>query len=427
MTHEWLCELITSLEDANGFIESSWIEFKSEMNNVNVAEAVGALANADGGLVIVGVLDAKHAKAKRGGERVVGLPHVALEKITSSLLSAFGRATPEVRTIPVAGNPDLVTVVILVDPDRFQHPVVVHGKVKLRIGSDSINADRDMIERLVDRNRATHASSDVMFSAPMHLSYLPYWDEDNDRPFAAIRLASSMILGRAVLEHQVIPSDVIDIAKRVMNQSLLPTALWFMGALFDREVTESRRWNLLMRSARQFRLNIEPKGEGPWPEGAAGGGIVVTLNGQRLDVSTTMWFRNTAITQPLVLSDVYKVLLALFVTTHDILKKLSAAMVPNGIAREGMWGGAIQPEGGQTFREFGEIIDFDLGNRVTKSYTAQAYVFPDFRLREASIEAFDQLVRLWLDIMFADCGVIEYENALAAMARPFWYSRFVTM
>jgi hypothetical protein len=212
-----------------------------------------------------------------------------------------------------------------------------------------------------------------------------------------------------------------------MKESLLPTALWFMGPLFDREVAESRQWNLLMRSARQFRLNIEPKGDGSWPDVAGGGGVVVTLNGQRLDVSTTMWFRNLATAQPLVLSDVYTVLLALLVTTRDILEKLSAAMVPNGITREGTWGGAIQPEGGQTARELGEIIDFGLGNRIAKSYTAQAYAFPDFRLREATVETFDELARLWLDIMFADCGVIDYETALAAIARPFWYPRFATM
>jgi hypothetical protein len=74
MTFEWLVNLITSLEASTGVSESPWIEVKSERRGQNIAEAVGALANASGGLVLVGILDQEDSAAAKGADRVVGVP-----------------------------------------------------------------------------------------------------------------------------------------------------------------------------------------------------------------------------------------------------------------------------------------------------------------------------------------------------------------
>jgi len=423
MTYSWLCGLLATLEETNGVTESPWIEVKSKRHGPNIAEAVAALANADGGLVLVGVLDEKDAKGATGAERVVGVPRSEYENIIMSLSTALGHEVPEVRTIAIEEKPDHIALVILADPEKFEHPVVVFGKVKIRVGSSSTNADRPAIERLVDRNKASQSSGDTVYLVPANQSYVPYW-EDTDPPFATIRVATSLLLGRTILDRPVITIEAIDVALRVMKESLVPTALWFMGALFDVELVESRNWDVIKRSARQFRLSVRPKEQGPWPVGDAGAGVIVTLDGQHLEASTTIWFPKSEKSNPLVLSDVYQVLLALLVTTRDLLTGVGESLVPDTITRMGTWRGWIQSDGGQTARELGEILDFGPGTRIAADYTTPAYALPDFRLKEVNIDSFEYLVRLWLDILFADCGVVHHEAALAALEKPFWFGRF---
>lgn len=56
-----------------------------------------------------------------------------------------------------------------------------------------------------------------------------------------------------------------------------------------------------------------------------------------------------------------------------------------------------------------------------------ACAFPDFRLKEVNIESFIYLVRLWLEILFADCGVVHVEAAFEVLEKPFWSERFHTI
>jgi predicted HTH transcriptional regulator len=106
MTFEWLAELIGVLESTTGVSESSWIEIKSQRNGPNIAEAIAALANAGGGLVLVGILDDKDSKGEVGIGRIVGVPKDEYEAISSSLAGYFGKEMPEIRTIAVEGNSD---------------------------------------------------------------------------------------------------------------------------------------------------------------------------------------------------------------------------------------------------------------------------------------------------------------------------------
>lgn len=334
MTYAWLCELLETLEQTNGVTESPWIEVKSKRNGPNIAEAVAALANADGGLVLVGVLDDKDANGATGASRIIGVPRNEYENITMSLSTALGHEVPEMRTIAIPEKPEYVALVILADPDKFEHPVVVNGKVKVRVGSSSTNADRATIERLVERNRMTRNSGNTPYLVSTNLSNVPYWADD-ERPYAAIRTASSLLLGRGILARPTIPSEVVEVARQTMKESLIPTALWYMGALFDLEVSESRNWTLLKRSAHQVRLSVGPKGQGPWPMGNAGAGIIITLNGQHLEAATTLWLSKSETEEPLVLGDVYQVLLSLLVSTRNLLSRVGEALVPNTITRAG--------------------------------------------------------------------------------------------
>jgi len=55
--YELVRTFVLSAEDANLFSESLTLEAKEKLNKGNVAEAVAALGNTDGGVVLVGVKD----------------------------------------------------------------------------------------------------------------------------------------------------------------------------------------------------------------------------------------------------------------------------------------------------------------------------------------------------------------------------------
>lgn len=342
MTYEWLVELIELLESTTGVTESPWIEVKSKRDGPNVAEAVGALANASGGLVIVGLLDDKDSNGAIGAARIVGVPKKEYEAISTSLAAFLANEMPEIRTIALESNPDRIVIVLRVDSDAFAHPVVVSGRVKVRAESSSINADREMIERLVHRDQNLSNPGNGIYPAPVNPEHVSFWDP-SFTPFGAFRINTSMLLNRQVLNQPWIPSVVVLAAQRMMELANIPTAQWLMGALYDRELIEERHWSIDVRRVRDFRLSIAPNNPDRWPLGATGAGVAVGLNGQRLNVDLAVWFTPTEKAQPISLEDAHVLLLAMLVSTRDLLEVVVESLTPSWPGRWGSWKGWIQP------------------------------------------------------------------------------------
>src|ERR1022692_2883076 len=147
--YELVKAFVLSAEQADLFSESLTFEAKEKRDKSNVAEAVAALSNTDGGVILVGVKD----KDATGEYRIVGVPKSEHDAVASNLHALIPEAMPEI--IPVAiPSGDRLVLVLRVDADAVPHPVMVSGKVLFRIPGHSVPADRRRVLDLATRDQA---------------------------------------------------------------------------------------------------------------------------------------------------------------------------------------------------------------------------------------------------------------------------------
>jgi hypothetical protein len=147
--YELVRAFVLSAEAANLFSESLTFEAKEKRSGSNVAEAVAALSNTDGGIILVGVKDRDAA----GEDRIVGVAKSDLDALASNLHALIPEAMPEIVPVAMPGGQNLV-LVLRADADAVPHPVTVSGKVLFRIPGHSVPADRRRVLDLAARDRA---------------------------------------------------------------------------------------------------------------------------------------------------------------------------------------------------------------------------------------------------------------------------------
>ena len=416
LNYQWLVDLLEVLDSTTGITESPWIEVKSRRDGPNVAEAVGSLANADGGIVIVGVL----RRERRQGHTACGTDcrstRPEYDNITMSLRSSLEDDLPDIVPIAIPHNPDAIVLVLLVDADAFAHPVVVNGKVKIRVGSSSTNADRSTVERLVDRNRQPSALPNHGYLIPINAESMPFWDHGY-QPYATFRIRGSLRLPQQAVRQTWFPTSAVRAAIHTLNGAILPDRQWLMGALAHRESDRPRYWDLEFRRARDFRVTIQPEGQKRWPLGAAGAGAYVAMNGLVLTSIVALWLTPQPGAEPLTLNDIHDVLLSQLVTSRDLLRALAGSLSPTGRIRWGGWTGWIQP--GDSSESLDSVINFSRWQRAA-SIGAGSALLPETSVRSVESDSFVELVREWLLLMLAANGVLGHEEDVDALNNPSW-------
>jgi hypothetical protein len=416
MTYAWLVELLDLLEESTGITESPWIEVKSRRNGLNVAEAVGALANADGGLVLVGILDDHEAAETRGAERIVGVPEKEYESLTMSLMSSLQDELPEIQPIAIPNKPGQIAMILRVDADAFAHPVVVSGKVKVRVGSSSINADRATVERLVDRDRNSTPGGMTGYPIPVNAESMPFW-ESAYVPQSVFRVRSSIRLPYKVLEQPLLSSLDVKAALESVEASVLPDAQWLVGDLAKRQMQSSRPWRLDYRRSRDFRVSILPQDSTTWPDDAVGAGAYVALNGQTLNAVMVAWLDPSEDARPIPMADAYLLLLGLLTSTRELLETMAERLAPSPVRRWGGWTGWMQPANYEG--AFDDVIDLGRWSRASVS-AGGGQLLPEVVLRDVDGPSFDWLVREWLLLVLADNGILDHEIDVERLVAPDW-------
>lgn len=99
-------QFVLDAEAADGFTESLTFEAKEKRNGTNIVEAVGALSNTDGGIVLVGVKD----KDAVGEDRIVGVPQAEHDALVTQMRNVIPHAIPEVIAVAKPGSDQLVIV-----------------------------------------------------------------------------------------------------------------------------------------------------------------------------------------------------------------------------------------------------------------------------------------------------------------------------
>ena len=124
VTYEDVLELLEELI-AEGNEEQARLELKEEMpKGKDLAETVAAMANAEGGRLIIGVRDRKHAEGEGAKERIVGIsgnPNKLKEKVTNGIrdnLDPEPHPFPEVRVLPI---PETVRYLLIIDVKPSVH------------------------------------------------------------------------------------------------------------------------------------------------------------------------------------------------------------------------------------------------------------------------------------------------------------------
>ena len=120
-------QFVLDAEEANLFSESLTFEAKERRDRNNVVEAVAALSNTDGGIVLVGVKD----KDATGVSRIVGVPRAEHDRLVRQLHDLIPTAMPEIVPVRIPET-DRLIIVLRVDADAVAHPVAAWQCVRRR-------------------------------------------------------------------------------------------------------------------------------------------------------------------------------------------------------------------------------------------------------------------------------------------------------
>jgi len=134
-------------------LERARIEYKSELGNGNkTLEAIAALANTFGGVVLVGV-----DESKQGTDRLTGVDTGERDRLArmcwDNLVPPY---SPEI--VPIKLDPgDRYVLAVLVDPDYARRPVMLTqgNKVPVRLEGHNVPADWYRLRELFAEQQAT--------------------------------------------------------------------------------------------------------------------------------------------------------------------------------------------------------------------------------------------------------------------------------
>lgn len=129
--------------------ESLTLEYK-EAFTPSITRTVAAMANAYGGIILVGVTDEASA------DRIVGVTAATVTQIVNACHDAIEPPwEPEI--IPVAVEPapaDRYVLVVRIDPQRAPRPLLMNGAAPIRLQGRNATADRGRLEALFAERRA---------------------------------------------------------------------------------------------------------------------------------------------------------------------------------------------------------------------------------------------------------------------------------
>lgn len=140
--------------------EGLTLEYKESHSN-RVVETIAAFANTYGGLLLIGIKD------KAGSDRIVGVSEIAINEISNSCIDLLDPPfVPDIIPIPLEDNGSLYVLVIRVHPESSTRPVVIGGKVFVRLPARNARADSRRIRQLFSENFTSTIVANSYLAAP---------------------------------------------------------------------------------------------------------------------------------------------------------------------------------------------------------------------------------------------------------------------
>ena len=414
--YELVRAFVLSAEDANLFSESLTLEAKEKLNKGNVAEAVAALGNTDGGVVLVGVKD----KDATGQDRIVGVPKAEHDAVASSLHALIPEAMPEIIPVAIPGG-DRLVLVLRVDANAVPHPVTVSGKVLFRIPGHSVPADRRRILDLAARDQAApgteHAKmnvdrrpwqpKDTVLWQPTEIALWPKDDTGKEAQLRSgvLRVAGGLELPRRVLDRPWLGLTARQAALDALNNSPLRSSPhWFLTP-----------WDTVEARATDLRLLAREVPQGTY---RVQGGAYLHLAGRRLSMVVGFrWVDGAGFGDAIAMEHFYHAMLGAMITIASTCAHVAWAADVGEPSDPLAWEGWLQPENDLTVTD---VVGFG-GLRPEGGDDHRTGHFPAARAAGTGIEDLDALARDWLTYWLLDMGRlgrVDFEQWIAGWPRP---------
>ena len=400
--YELVRAFVLSAEEADLFSESLTFEAKEMRSGSNVAEAVAALSNTDGGIVLVGVKD----KGATGEDRIVGVPKSEHDALASNLHAIIPEAMPEIIAVAMSDGQRLV-LVLRVDADAVPHPVMVSGKVLFRIPGHSVPADRHRVLDLVARDQAARSAERgrmAVLRPPWHPTEMGLWPEDKD---SQPRAGALRVIGGLELPRRVLDRPWLDLAAR---QAAL-------DALNNSPLRQSPEWSLTTwdtKEARAMQLRFFA-GEVPSGTYRVQGAAYLRLADRRLSMLVGFrWIDGVGFGNGMRMEHFYHALLGAMITIASTCRNVARAASVAEPSDPLAWEGWLQPGNDLTVTDvvsFGGLSRDSTGDHRTGH-------FPEARAAGPDTEDLDELARDWLTYWLLDVGTRNFEKWVTGWDRP---------
>lgn len=399
---------VLSAEAADLFSESLTFEAKEKRSGSNVAEAVAALSNTDGGIILVGVKD----KDATGEDRIVGVAKPDHDALASNLHSLIPEAMPEIIPVAMPGGQNLV-LVLRVNADAVPHPVMVSGKVLFRIPGHSVPADRRRVLDLAARDQAAPGAEFARMNVerrPWQPKDVVLWSTDDTGKEASLKSGVLRVAGGLELPRRVLDRPWLGLAARqaaldsLNNSPVRSSPSWLLTT-----------WDTVEARATDLRLFAGEVTQGTY---AVQAGAYLHLAGRRLSMLVGFrWTDRSGFKDAMGMEHFYHALLGAMITITStcahVARATDVAEPSDPLAFEG-W---LQPENDLAVTD---VVSFG-GLQPDKSDEHRSGHFPAARAASTDTEDLDALARDWLTYWLLDLGKLgprDFETWIAGWPRP---------
>lgn len=381
--------------------ESLVLEFKRQNNEKNVVLAVAAMSNTDGGLVIVGVDE------KALSDPFVGIRPSDVDSIVQQLRALVPGSMAEVIPVALGDKPERVLLILRVDADRVDRPVVVDGRVMKRVPGHSVGARRDEILAFTTAQRNQLGS---VGTVPLDPGRMRTWADNASAQ--ELRVVAQHLLPRHVGSLRYLGSPAMEAAQEALERGPVPRLIGAqhlrvheLGEAYwmrDESTALSARFSC---GARRQQVRGVPRFEGL---------ALVRLNGRLLDTLVAV--------RPLPnADDAHRLSID---ELADMTLAASVAAVSSGLAIASSIG-AGHPVGPPSLEGW---INGPVGAealQLGRRWEASRPDLHEYRLlrsrpHDASVASLHAAVVEWLTSLMLDLGAIDIENDLAALELPKW-------
>jgi hypothetical protein len=416
VTYVVVRDFVLMAEETNGLTESMTVELKAARSGRKVIDAVQGFANADGGLVLVGVSEEHHGEA-----RFVGVTRREHDAIVSQLRGSVGSAMPEVIPIALPDNPDKLIVLLRVNADATPTPLVVGGRVMIRLPGQTAPARREDIISLVRRGEGGTATRTWSAQPPMvDPGNIPLWNRD-EGPHLTIRIHGGLLLPSRVLARPRLSTAAHEAAVVALTEGPLPGGIWSSADRRPEPDAMADRWVITESTSTRLRITArhdQGSHRAVRPQVAAS--IYLTIAGRLLQglvgIGVDPSMARPGYVPELSVAELREALFAALVALYDTSHAIATAVDadnPSSPFDAQAW---LQPREQMPLTPMLDLNEWTLiGNRHLPGAS-----FGPTPISATTRSTLDAVVMEWLATLLLDHGATAFEQELQECKRAAW-------